>query len=710
MIKKLQISNFKAFGEKVQTIPLKPITLILGPNSAGKSSVIHSLAFAHEAQRTGNFDVVHTEVGGNSIDLGGFHQFIHKGEVQREISLVFQISPEGYRHSVSDYLGGHIRITAWIGGTKGFRDVALNRFEVHTSHRHSSHSDHSFHFLLSVTKDVDGKLRIDSVNGEHPTLRDLARDEVKRWVADQGFGEDAVEDAEELAEELRLANHEVRRLENTRTGYEEERAKELGLAKLELERLAFEQGFKKAEGVDESDEESLFSNPRFSKMIETVFNKIQIDFEGLSPFRVSAELSKPWSIHPRPAEPSEAVTAAEKKKAAGWAESSPKDRYQHMRSLRSRVVNAYSEIVTESQQDLRKRRLLLMKDFTESDLRGNSVGLEKGMLRRLEFALMLIQQRLDEGINAFNYLGAIRHYPSRHVVLEDQSEDLPTALGEDAWKTLQTDHALRSKVNSWLSDKRMAMGYEFNLVTSYSQDAILKGVTAALKDCGEDLGVPAEQAIDAERVGYDANEVEWDEDDSTSYEIDEHGKRFEADPQMLGYPSGNWSEYLKEKIWAQRGEVVTKLVLRDLRTDTPVTPRDIGVGVSQLIPILVRALADVHRLIAIEEPESQLHPALGAALGDVFIESALGPNKNAFLLETHCENLILRVLRRIRQTTDGELPEHCVPITADDVAVLYVNPTSKGSEVIEIPVTEDGEFAKKFPRGFFSERLEELIR
>ena len=34
---KFQIANFKAFSD-MQTIPLKPITIIFGPNSSGKSS------------------------------------------------------------------------------------------------------------------------------------------------------------------------------------------------------------------------------------------------------------------------------------------------------------------------------------------------------------------------------------------------------------------------------------------------------------------------------------------------------------------------------------------------------------------------------------------------------------------------------------------------------------------------------------------------
>ena len=54
-------------------------------------------------------------------------------------------------------------------------------------------------------------------------------------------------------------------------------------------------------------------------------------------------------------------------------------------------------------------------------------------------------------------------------------------------------------------------------------------------------------------------------------------------------------------------------------------------GISQLLPVLVNAAGAKERLIAVEQPELHLHPALQAELGDVFIESALGENKNIFL-------------------------------------------------------------------------------
>jgi hypothetical protein len=43
------------------------------------------------------------------------------------------------------------------------------------------------------------------------------------------------------------------------------------------------------------------------------------------------------------------------------------------------------------------------------------------------------------------------------------------------------------------------------------------------------------------------------------------------------------------------------------------------------------------------------------------------------------------------------------------VSVLYVEPGREGSEVLHIPVNQDGEFERPWPRGFFAERARELF-
>jgi hypothetical protein len=137
--------------------------------------------------------------------------------------------------------------------------------------------------------------------------------------------------------------------------------------------------------------------------------------------------------------------------------------------------------------------------------------------------------------------------------------------------------------------------------------------------------------------------------------------------------------------------------------------RDVGTGVSQVLPVVVLALDAQQFLLALEQPELHLHPALQAELGDLFIESALGERRNTFILETHSEHLILRVMRRMRETFESRLPEGIPPLHPPDVAVLYVEPTPNGSVVREMPLNERGELVKAWPGGFFEEGLRELL-
>ena len=154
---------------------------------------------------------------------------------------------------------------------------------------------------------------------------------------------------------------------------------------------------------------------------------------------------------------------------------------------------------------------------------------------------------------------------------------------------------------------------------------------------------------------------------------------------------------------------MNRLRLIDMRTNTTVSHKDIGIGVSQILPVLATALSSEGALIAIEQPELYLHPAVQAELADVFLRSALKQN-NTVIVETHSELLILRILRRIRESTEAK-DAHPLRsrVRPDQVCVIYVQPTDTGSRVFEVPLTSDGEFEGSWPDGFFPESSKELF-
>lgn len=146
------------------------------------------------------------------------------------------------------------------------------------------------------------------------------------------------------------------------------------------------------------------------------------------------------------------------------------------------------------------------------------------------------------------------------------------------------------------------------------------------------------------------------------------------------------------------GEVIY-LALVNKRTGVEVSPSDAGVGYSQVLPLIAQAVLSRDSVVCIEQPELHLHPAMQARLGDLFIDQALGGNNVQFVIETHSESLMLRILRRIRE---GK-------IEASKVKVLYIDQDDAGaSEIHDLPITADGEFAVSWPKGFFDERLEEI--
>ena len=103
-------------------------------------------------------------------------------------------------------------------------------------------------------------------------------------------------------------------------------------------------------------------------------------------------------------------------------------------------------------------------------------------------------------------------------------------------------------------------------------------------------------------------------------------------------------------------------------------------------------------MIALEEPEANIHPKYQANLANVFVES-LYENNNEFVIETHSELIVLRFLKLIRDKK----------LNYEDFSIHFIEKNKEGSSIKKIEINEDGSLGTSWPGGFFKERLDEFF-
>jgi hypothetical protein len=136
--------------------------------------------------------------------------------------------------------------------------------------------------------------------------------------------------------------------------------------------------------------------------------------------------------------------------------------------------------------------------------------------------------------------------------------------------------------------------------------------------------------------------------------------------------------------------------------------QDVGSGIPFVLPILYAVACG--KVVKIQQPELHLHPALQSSIADVFVEEFNCNPSTQFIIETHSEHLLLRLLRRIRDVEKGKCLSEDVRLTNGQLAVYYFDPqVSGGTVVTQQLVTPLGDFYTDWPRGFFSERNRDLF-
>lgn len=124
--------------------------------------------------------------------------------------------------------------------------------------------------------------------------------------------------------------------------------------------------------------------------------------------------------------------------------------------------------------------------------------------------------------------------------------------------------------------------------------------------------------------------------------------------------------------------------------------KDVGVGVSQVLPVIVAALfARPGHIVIVEEPESHLHPLAQRQLAELFATVSHEHNVQ-FIVETHSEHLFRRMQTLIAQRS----------LSLDRTAMYFVELEQKEAKLRPLEVDVVGRI-KNWPQNFFGDSLGE---
>ncbi|MDR1870716.1 MAG: DUF3696 domain-containing protein [Deltaproteobacteria bacterium] len=165
----------------------------------------------------------------------------------------------------------------------------------------------------------------------------------------------------------------------------------------------------------------------------------------------------------------------------------------------------------------------------------------------------------------------------------------------------------------------------------------------------------------------------------------------------LEFAVSEWLQYLGVANSVEShdlGEYGVELKVRTLDSSGPHSLTNVGVGVSQVLPVLVMCLlAPEESLLIFEQPELRLNPKVQSLLGDFFLSIVLTAKQ--CIIETHSEYLIDRVRFRISASaTESKL--------SNLTKIYFVEKLSNGSSFKNVVINEYGA-VKNWPRGFFEE-------
>ncbi|MYH30916.1 MAG: AAA family ATPase [Acidobacteria bacterium] len=771
LITAVEIENFKGIGRPMR-VEFRPITLLFGNNSAGKSTVLHALCYAHEILSHRDVDVHRTEIGGDRVDLGGFLNFIHAHDPVRTVRLRFELNLENWRVpraldekivSPFDSLGGDA--DGYLFGERSPRPKT-GWLELHVESGKRQPVLASYE--LGVNDSLVGRLHARRPTGvalefspAHPLLEWARHAPQKPLIEQEGDVQIIRPDPQPVR--IREAP------ESETDGWQQSQIAVLGLATPlpYWNELLVLDPHELARSVSDDDQA-----PEFEALASALFVGIG---QALRDELASVRYIGPTrDLHP-------ATTIASGTTApASWADGSAAWTYLHDRPRRDLLDEVSAWLAREDRLDtgyeLRAQNVVTI--FEESSqlvpamreyqrLREafgtaeQSVDLDQWARKEARTIVETVVPYTPRALEQCNELRTLLSSAADGVFVDELTDDLDReafrALSEElqfdgtadlkagirtaAKRNIELLDSLRQGLSSWSVDSLESQIKESAKAAPRSAVRLTPEHCRRLNDTLDEWKRAAPRQLWRAGVVHalrTAPKKKRREHRDRTHRLEESVRKsdisIKIERLVAELQDATRATVEKARVNYQRlATLVSKMETRDFtrqevddlfaamavdptrrlqivttKSGLPVRTSDVGVGISQLLPVVVAALdPDRPGITAIEQPELHLHPRLQVELGDLFAQPV--DDGRVFLLENHSEHLMLRLLRRIEETHTGELPEGKPPLKPDQVSALFLEQVDGEVRATRLRIDETGEFIDRWPHGFFRERAAELF-
>lgn len=654
-IKSLSLKNFKSIGENTQTIEFAPITLLFGANGAGKSTIIQALAFLNEVINHRNYDPIKTEVGGDAMDLGGFLNLVHKKQKDRSIEIGIGFDLEGNE----------------------INDLFIQLVPIEYQLEYSRDSDYwsDFYGYKKWLNEINNMELNFKISWDDKTGKSFIQ-EYEIWLDMTLFSRINFDGESTKIQYMDLNHKSINPRFNLLFSDKSKIFQGINFYKPLIDNESiFQSLMKKENSLKKFTDSEIYElllhfslcNQKNSKLSDDFYEKLYtenlVKLTTLSTFDgkhndiikvVLGHLNKLYDSNDN-----NKMDTNEKEILLETIRFISSFYYGTSLNPAINIIKQSDAMPIANDEvffDMEWKELDELDDNDptedEHDLKMKQTIITNFLGNLITSPLTIASHFLD----TFTYIGPLRALPLREIKPQETYDRSLWSKGLEAWNVLyKNEDYIVDQVNKWMEKDRIYTGYK----------------------------VKAEH----------------------DFNLSEN----EIDNLIRMEPAETPEEHKKIK---SKFPFKIKLSLKDLNNNIPVMLQDIGVGISQLLPIIVVScqnndLNRVTQMVAIEQPELHIHPALQVELADLFI-CASKTNNKMFLIETHSEHLMLRFLRRIRETTEKRAPEK-LGLKKEDVSIIYVEPDQFGTFLSSIHTDEDGEFVERWPRGFFSERRMEYM-